>query len=85
MSACLGDSLMESGEASRLVVGPGIMYVDWERGDPYRFTVIRPAEFTRIIESPEFFARKFSVLAHVSDGHTRQSLFDALRSVEVLP
>jgi|LauGreDrversion4_2_1035121.scaffolds.fasta_scaffold121619_2 hypothetical protein len=80
-----GTMLMDAGEATRLVVGPGTMYVDWERGDPYRFTIIRPAEFTRMIESPEFFARKFSVLAHISDGTTRQSLFDALRSVEVIP
>lgn len=80
-----GTLLMNAGEAENLFVNPGIMYVDWERGDPYRFTVIRPAEIARIIESPEFFARKFSVLAHVSDGHTRQSLYDALRSAEVLP
>jgi len=59
--------------------------VDWERGDPYRFTVIRPVEFTRMIESPEYFARKFSVLAHISDGSTRQSLADALRSGGILP
>jgi hypothetical protein len=80
-----GTMLMDVGEARELVVGPGTMYVDWERGDPYRFTVIRPAEFTRMIESPEFFARKFSVLAHISDGTTRQSLFDALRSAGVIP
>ncbi len=80
-----GTMLMAAGEAENIIVGPGTMYVDWERGDPYRFTVIRPAEFTRMIESPEFFARKFSVLAHISDGTTRQSLFDALRSGGILP
>lgn len=80
-----GTMLMATGEAENIIVGPGTMYVDWERGDPYRFTVIRPTEFRRMIESPEFFARKFSVLAHISDGTTRQSLFDALRVAEVLP
>jgi hypothetical protein len=80
-----GTMLMDAGEATNLIVGPGTMYVDWERGDPYRFTVIRPVEFTRMIESPEYFARKFSVLAHISDGSTRQSLADALRSGGILP